>query len=80
MAELGVSNPKSIDVKEVIIGGGKIEVEWVHNHMVCRLGGKSTVYGDHDSGSLPLEEIEQEIQDVFDCEGAEIVLELDADL
>lgn len=68
VADLGVNNPESMDVKEVIVGGGKIEVELVENHLECRLWGKSTIYGDYDSSHVDTGALEHEIQDVFNLD------------
>ncbi|MBU1017657.1 hypothetical protein KKA33_01360 [Patescibacteria group bacterium] len=64
--ELGVKDAKSMDVKEVIIGGGKIEFEWVDDYAECRLYGKSTVYGDYDRGDIDTVALGEEIRDVFE--------------
>lgn len=66
--ELGVNTPKSMEVQERIIGGGKMEVELVGNHLECRLWGKSTIYGDYESSHVDTEALEHEIQDVFNLD------------
>ncbi len=63
--ELGVKDAKSMDVKEVIIGGGKIEVELVDDYVECRLYGKSTVYGDYNPDDIDTTAFEEEIRDTF---------------
>ena len=65
VADLGVGDPESMDVKEQIVGGGKIEVELMDGFAECRLYGKSTIYGDYESDTVNKEALEDEIQDVF---------------
>ena len=42
LEELGVQDAKNMDIKEVIVGGGKMEVEFFDTFVECRLYGKST--------------------------------------
>ncbi|MBN2096685.1 hypothetical protein JW752_04825 [Candidatus Peregrinibacteria bacterium] len=71
--ELGVKDAKSMDVKEVIIGGGKIEIELFDDYAECRLYGKSTVYGDYNPNDIDTTALETEIRDTFEL-GDEPVL------
>lgn len=64
--ELGVKGAESIDVKEVIVGGGKIDLDLQAGTVKCRLHGKSTVYGDYDPFALDTDAIAIEIQEAFD--------------
>jgi hypothetical protein len=64
--ELGVKDPESMDVKEVVNGGGKIEVRHLGDYVECRLFGKSTIYGDYDPSLIDTEAVGQEIQNAFD--------------
>ncbi len=64
--ELGVKDAESMDVKEVIVGGGKIELEIMPEHAECRLYGKSTIYGDYDPLTIDSDAISNEIQEVCD--------------
>lgn len=64
--ELGVKDPESMDVKEVVTGGGKIEVRLMTESAECRLYGKSTVYGDYDPATIDTEAVAQEVQEAFD--------------
>jgi hypothetical protein len=64
--ELGVKAAESMDVKEAIVGGGKIDLELTSDGVECRLFGKSTIYGDYDPLALDTEAIASEIQEVFD--------------
>ena len=66
VGELGVKDAKSMDVKEVIVGGGKIEIELVDDYVECRIYGKSTVYGDYDPDEIDTSVLEDEIRDVFE--------------
>lgn len=66
--ELGVKDPESHDVKELIIGGGKIEVELVDDYAECRLWGKSTIYGDYDPPEVDVAALETEVQESFDLD------------
>ncbi len=66
--ELGIKEPESMDVKEVIVGGGKIEIELIENHVECRLYGKSTIYGDYESGDINVSALENEIRETFDLD------------
>jgi len=68
VADLGVNDAESMDVKEVIMGGGKIEVELLEGHVECRLWGKSTIYGDYDSSHVDAKALEDEIQNVFNLD------------
>jgi len=71
--ELGVKDAKNMDVKEVVIGGGKIEIELVDDYAECRLYGKSTVYGDYNPDDIDTAALEAEIRDMFEL-GDEPVL------
>ena len=62
---LGVKEAESMDVKKVIAGGGKIEIELVDDYVECRIYGKSTVYGDYDPDEIDTSALEDEIRDVF---------------
>lgn len=64
--ELGVKDAESMDVKEVVVGGGKIELELMAEYAECRLYGKSTIYGDYDPLTIDSDAIANEIQEVFD--------------
>jgi len=66
--ELGVKDAKSIDVKEMIVGGGKIEVELIDDYVECRLWGKSTIYGEFNSNLIDIAAIENEIREVFELD------------
>ncbi|MCK5612519.1 hypothetical protein KAR91_62175 [Candidatus Pacearchaeota archaeon] len=68
LEELGVQDAKNMDIKEVIVGGGKMEVEFFDTFVECRLYGKSTIYGEYDSASIDSESLEVEIQEVFDLD------------
>jgi len=63
--ELGIKDPESMDVKEAITGGGRIDVDLKKNGVECRLHGKSTVYGDYEPETINTEGLVLEIQDVF---------------
>jgi len=76
--ELGVEDPKSIDVKDVIIGGGKIEITLKDGHVECHLYGKSTIYGDYDPEAIDTAALGYEISNVFDLD--EIPIKVTADL
>ena len=64
--DLGVKDPESMDVKDVIVGGGKIEIKLDDDHAECRLHGKSTVYGDYDPMAIDTESITTELEEVMD--------------
>jgi hypothetical protein len=64
--ELGVKDAESMDVKEVIIGGGKIDLELLPEYAECRLYGKSTIYGDYDPLTIDCDALSNEIQEVCD--------------
>ena len=66
VGELGVKDTKSMDVKAVIMGGGKIEIEAIEDYVECRIYGKSTIYGDYNSNDIDTSAIEDEIRDVFE--------------
>ena len=66
--ELGVKDPESHDVKEIVVGGGKIAVELLGGHAECRLWGKSTIYGDYDSQEVNVSALETEVQEAFDLD------------
>lgn len=66
--ELGVKDAKSMDVKEIIVGGGKIEIELMENFLECRLYGKSTIYGEYDPDAIDAALLENEIQEVFELD------------
>ena len=74
VGELGVNDARSMDVKDVVIGGGKVEVELMENYVECRLYGKSTIYGDYDSNSIDVTLLEAEIRDVFDLDEMPVVI------
>ena len=64
--ELGVNDPEGMDVKEAVVGGGKIDLELLPEYAECRLYGKSTIYGDYDPLTINSEAIANELQEVFD--------------
>ena len=64
--ELGIKDAEGMDVKEMIVGGGKIELEFLPKFAECRLYGKSTIYGDYDPFAIDTDALAIEIQDV--CE------------
>lgn len=66
--ELGVGDPESLDVKDVVIGGGKIAVELLDNRVECRLWGKSTIYGDYDPEHVPSKALLNKLREVFDLD------------
>lgn len=68
MEELGVKDAKSMDVKEVLVGGGKIEVELIDDYVECRLWGKSTIYGEFNPNLIDIAAIESEIREVFELD------------
>ncbi len=68
LEELDVQDTKNMDIKEVIVGGGKMEVEFFDTFVECRLYGKSTIYGEYDSASIDSESLEVEVQEVFDLD------------
>ena len=68
VSELGVKAPESMDVKEVITGGGKIEVELINEYVECRLYGESTIYGDYKPGVIDTAALEMEIRDIFELD------------
>lgn len=68
VSELGVKDAESMDVKDMIIGGGKIEIELIENHIECRLYGKSTIYGDYDADAVDITALEMEIREVFELD------------
>jgi len=63
--ELGVDDPENMDVKEIVIGGGKIIIEFIENHIECRLYGKSTIYGDYKPTDIDLKAVGMELKEVF---------------
>jgi len=78
VSDLGVDDPKSMDVKEVIVGGGKIEIQLKNDIVECKLYGKSTIYGDYDPDAIDIPALEFEIRNVFDLD--EIPVTVMADL
>jgi hypothetical protein len=68
VGDLGVNDPKSIDVKEVIIGGGKIDIALKNDSVEVLLYGNSAIYGDYDSDGIDTETLEFEIRNVFDLD------------
>jgi hypothetical protein len=65
LQELGIEEAESPDVKDMIVGGGKIEVELNDNHIECRLYGKSSIYGEYDPDAIDTKALEAEIQKTF---------------
>ena len=74
VGELGVKDAKSMDVKEVVVGGGKIEIELINDYVECRLWGKSTVYGDYNPENIDVAAIETEIKEIFDLDKTPILV------
>lgn len=74
VGELGVKDAKSMDVKEVVVGGGKIEIELINDYVECRLCGKSTVYGDYNPENIDVAAIETEIKEIFDLDKTPILV------
>ena len=68
LEELGVKDAKSMDIKEVVTGGGKIEVELMDDFAECRLHGKSTIYGEYDPDAVDKKALVNEIREVFDLD------------
>ncbi len=75
--ELGVEDPKSMDVMEVIVGGGKIEIEFFDDHVECKLYGKSTIYGDYDAEAVDETALKIEIREVFDLDEIPVLIHAD---
>jgi hypothetical protein len=65
LEEIGIEDAQSDEVKNLIAGGGKIEVELLEDHAECRIYGKSTNYGPHDPAALNLPRIEEVLQEVL---------------
>ena len=72
--ELGVKDAESMDVKEVIVGGGKVELELLPTSVECRLYGKSTIYGDYDPLTIDTDMLATELQDI--CELGDLPVEV----
>ena len=68
VSDLGVDDPKSMDIKEIIIGGGKIEIELKNDIVECRLYGNSAIYGDYDPDAIDTSVLEFEVRNVFDLD------------
>lgn len=68
VSDLGVQDPESMEVKELIVGGGKIELMLVEGHLECRLYGKSTIYGDYNANAVDPAALEEELQEVFEVD------------
>ncbi len=66
--ELGVNDARSMDIKNVVMGGGKVEVELMDDYIECRLYGKSGIYGNFDSNSIDMNLLENEIRNVFNID------------
>jgi len=66
--ELGIKDAESMDVKEVIVGGGKIELQLLPKSVECRLYGKSTIYGDYDPLTIDTDILANEIQEICELE------------
>lgn len=66
--ELGVKDAESMDIKEVITGGGRIDVDLLKDSVECRLYGKSTVYGDYEPELIDTEALANELQDVLNID------------
>ena len=77
VSELGVNDPESMNIKEIIVGGGKIEIELINSHIECRLYGKSTVYGDYDPEEIDTKALEIEIKEAFDADDIEVLVVAD---
>lgn len=77
VSDLGVEDPKSMDIKEVIIGGGKIEIELKNDLVECRLYGKSTIYGDYDPDAIDISALEFEIRNAFDLDEISVAVMTD---
>jgi hypothetical protein len=78
VAELGVKDPKSFDIKELVVGGGKIEIELKNGIVECRLYDKSTIYGDYDPDAIDTDSLEFEIRNVFDLDDVPLKIVTDA--
>lgn len=63
--ELGVRDAESPEMKQKIVGGGKIEVELVNGYVECKLYGKSTIYGLYDPAAINAIALESELKEVF---------------
>ena len=63
--EVGVKNLEGKDMKNLIIGGGKMEIEFIEDYVECCLYGKSGIYGNYNPDDIDTSAIEDEICDVF---------------
>ncbi|MBU0577028.1 hypothetical protein KJ742_04025 [Patescibacteria group bacterium] len=62
LEELGVKNPTSAEMKKVVVGGGKIEIELIGDYVECRLYGVSQTYGSYDASDIDQAKMERAIE------------------
>lgn len=77
--ELGVEDPKGMDIKDVVIGGGKIEIFQKDDEVECKLYGKSSIYGDYDPDAIDAESLEFEIRSAFDLDEIPVNIHTDSE-
>lgn len=77
--DLGVEDPKSMDIKDVVTGGGKIDIEAKNGRLECRLYGKSVIYGDYEPDLIDEEALRIEIREVFDYDEVPVHIDSDAE-
>jgi hypothetical protein len=65
LLDLGIKNPDSAEMKRMVTGGGKIEVEMVGDYTECRLYGESQTYGPYDKNDINIAEMESALEATF---------------
>jgi hypothetical protein len=78
VSDLGVNDPKSVDVKEVITGGGKMDITLKDNSVEVLLYGNSAIYGDYDADGIDIEALEFEVRNVFDLDDVPVKIVTDS--
>ena len=63
--DIGVQDPDSEEMHNLIIGGGKIELEMIDDYAECRFYDKSQTYGPYSKDKINIAEMEKAIQTTF---------------
>lgn len=77
LRDMEVENPTSMQVSDIVPGGGKMEVVLEEGFIQVHLYGKSTIYGDFDEDLIPLKSLEMEIQEVFEVDDLPVTISFD---
>jgi hypothetical protein len=63
--DIGIQDPDSKEMHNLITGGGKIELEMINDYAEFRIYGESQTYGPYNKDDINIAEIEKAIEATF---------------